>query len=213
VSSGKSEHSRDSSLERKSVSPSARGGSSKAVDSDSEKHSTSRHSSRKKKKRKHHHHHHHHRHRSKSPESLEHKRGKKEKKKHKSKKKHKRHHDHDEPGPSKEQLQGGEESLPHQMEEGKQTRDSIGRELEGGDNYEEGKSHDTVMESSTGTETIAVEPEFNTREFEDVPANDALVKNEQTVEQHDDHVTPPPPPVVLVGVASPRPANQSPTEE
>ena len=208
MSSGRSEHSRDSSLERKSASPSARG-SSKAGDSDhSEKNSTSRHSSRKKKKRKHHHHHHH-RHQSKSPESLEHKHGKKEKKKHKSKKKHKRHHAHDESRPSKERDE--EQLLSHQMEEDKQARDSVivGNELEGGGDMED-KSHDTVM---TGTETVVMEPElnFNTR---DVPTNDVLVNSEPTVEQQGDHMTPPPPPPpVLVGVASPQPANQSATKE
>ena len=204
MSSGRSEHSRDSSLERKSASPSARD-SSKAVDSDqSEKHSTSRHSSRKKKKQKHHHH----RHQSKSPESLEHKRSKKEKKKHKSKKKHKRHHAHDESRPSKERDE--EKLLSHQMEEDKQARDSVvGSELEGGGDNMEDKSHDTVMEGLTGTETVVMEPElnFNTR---NVPANDVLVNSVPTVEQQGDHMTPPPP--VLVGVASPQPANQSATK-
>lgn len=208
MSSERSEHSRDSSLERKSASPSARG-SSKAVDSDhSEKHSTSRHLSRKKKRK--HHHHHHHRHQSKSPESLEHKRSK-EKKKHKSKKKHKRHHAHDESRPSKERDE--EELLSHLMEEDKQARDSVvGSELEGGGDME-GKSHDTVMEGLTGTETVVMEPELNFNTREDVPAKESsnvLVNNEPTVEQHDDHVMPPP--LALVGVASPQPANQSATK-
>lgn len=183
MSSGRSGHSRDSSLERKPTSP---GHGSKVMDSDSEKHSiTSRHSSRKKKRKQHHR-------QSKSPELLEQKHSKKEKKKHKSKKKHKRHHAHSEIKPSKER----EEELSLKMED-KQAQDSVGSVLEGG--AIEGKAH---VESSMGPE-IVVEP--NTRE--DV-ANNVLVNNEPTVEQQEDQMTP-----VLVGVASPPQPNQSATEE
>ena len=104
------------------------------------------------------------------------------------------------------------------MEEDKQARDSVvGSEMEGGGDNMEDKSHDTVMEGLTGTETVVMEPEldFNTR---DAPANDVLVNSEPTVEQQGDHMTPPPtppppPPPVVVGVASPQPANQSATKE
>lgn len=187
LSSGRSEHSRDGSLERKSTSPVY---DSKVADSDNEEHSTSKHSSRKKKKRKHHHHHDHWE--SKSPDSLEHKHSKKEKKKHKSKKKHKRHHAHTETKPSREEH---EEELSHQMED-KEAGDSAGNEVEGGgDEAMVGKELEPIESSAAVSE-----PNFT----KDMP-NDMLVNDAPTVEQQEDQMT-----QVLVGVASP---DQSVTEE
>ena len=163
MSSERSEHSRDSKLERKSPAC-----DSKFADSDNEKHLTSKHSSRKKKKRKHHHHR-----ESTSPESVEHKHSKKEKKKHKSKKKHRRHHAHAETKLSRE----CEEELSRQLED-EQAGDSVESEVEGGG--------DKAMEGEEPMESLAG-PEPNSTK--DMP-NDMLVNDGPTVEQQEDQMTP-----------------------